>query len=310
MSTPKRIAVAGAGTLGVPVIHALVNASYPVTILTRSSKPPKLELPTNADVKYATVDYGSVDSLSDALKTHFGVVSTVTSTFVGGQTSLIEAAAAVGIKRFLPAEFGADMTNPNTRTLPVFGYKAAIEEKLKEVAAVNPEFTFTIIRNGLFLEWGLQAAFLLDARNRSGTLFDGGDRKFSTTTLTTVANAVVAVFEHLDETKNKAVYIHDTVVTQKQILRMAQRSDPNHKPWNIQNATIAETIGTAMKVLSGTPTDEELGNAMVKLIYPSVMGEGYGGDLSGKLDNKLLDLEEIDHDELEKVVANTCSQLY
>ena len=303
MSTSKRIAVAGAGSLGVPVIQALVYASYPVTILTRSTTPKNLDLAVNADVKYVTVDYKSVQSLANALQGHFGVVSTVTATSTGEQGPLIEAAAEAGIKRFIPAEFGADMMNPNTRALAVFQYKAATEEKVAELAAANPNFTYSLIMNGIFLDWGLQMAFLLDVKNRSITLFDGGESKFSTTTLATVAKAVVSVFENLEKTENRAVYIHDAVVTQKQLLEMAKRADPEKKPWDLKTATTAETRDNAMQTLAGNPTPEELGGAMVNLLYPSVLAEGYGGDFSGRTDNALLGLKGMSDEELGRVVA-------
>ncbi len=241
MSTSKRIAVAGAGSLGIQIIQALVHASYPVTILTRSATPKKLDLASNADVKYETVDYKSMQSLANALQGHFGVVSTINANSVGEQGPLIEAAVEAGIKRFIPAEFGADMKNSNTRALAVFQYKAAAAEKLAEVATANPNFTYTLITNGLLLDWGLQQAFLLDVKNRSITLFDGGERKFSTTTWATVGKAVVGVFENLEKTENRAVYIHDAVMTQKQLLEMAKSADPDKKSWDVKTATTAET---------------------------------------------------------------------
>ncbi|KAK4555224.1 hypothetical protein LTR86_007520 [Recurvomyces mirabilis] len=302
-SSTQRIAVAGAGSLGVHVIRALVAASYPVTVLTRSSQPKSLDLPSDADVKYATVDYTSVSSLTKALHNHLGVVSTITSTATGEQNPLIEAAANAGVQRFLPAEFGSNMANPKTRALPVFGYKAATEDKLIETAKANPSFTYTMVRNGAFLDWGLEYDFLLKMKEHSITIFDQGEQPFSTTTLATVAKAVVGVFEHLKETKNRAVYVQDTVITQNVLLQMAKKASGT-EDWKVERVTSEDWYQKAMAALGNSPSGEEVGKIMVDLLYPSIYTEGYGGDFSGKNDNELLGIKEMSREEVEKVVAD------
>jgi hypothetical protein len=39
---------------------------------------------------------------------------------------LVDAAVAVGVKRYLPSEYGVNTTHPNTAKLPIFGDKIAI----------------------------------------------------------------------------------------------------------------------------------------------------------------------------------------
>ncbi|KIW99483.1 uncharacterized protein Z518_11222 [Rhinocladiella mackenziei CBS 650.93] len=225
-NTKPRIAVAGAGSLGLPVILALLDAGYPVTILSRSSSPRKEGIPADRNVAYATVDYTSVESLKQALRGHVA--------------------------------------------LPVFGYKVATQTKLEEVAAKNPGFSYSVVINGPFLDWGLATGFLLDPKAHSATIFDGGDRKFSTTTLAGVAKAVVGIFSHLEQTKNRFVFVHEAVVTQNQLIELAKRRDPTG--WKIQRASTEETKANCLATISKGNQNEIMG-AMIGLIHAAVFGK-------------------------------------
>lgn len=299
----KRIAVAGAGSLGTPVVKALIDAGFAVTVLTRSSTPTKLSLGPNADVNYATVDYNSVDSLKSALQGHSGVISTMSPMSTGQQGPLVEAAKAAGVQRFLPAEYGADMSNPHARQLPVFQGKAMIGDQLIAAAASEPSFTYTLVSNGGFLDWGLEYAFLLDPKKRTATIFDDGERAFSVTTLGSVAKAVAAIFQNLDATKNRTVYIHDATITQNRLLEIAKKVDPEKKEWDVKHVSLEQTKQDAMETLGKSESQEAVMGAMVQLIWPSMVGEGYGGDFSGKTDNALLGSEGMSEKEIEEVVA-------
>ncbi|KAK5111914.1 hypothetical protein LTR62_004646 [Meristemomyces frigidus] len=304
MAEHNRIAVAGAGNLGLQVIKALVRASYPVTVLTRSLNHKPLDVDESADVKYATVDYASRSSLTTALQGHLGVVSTITSTAIGQQDTLIDAAAAAGVRRFIPAEFGSDMANPKTQVLPVYGFKAAAQAKLLEVAKFHTSFTWTAVRNGVFLDWGLQYKFLLNQQDRSITIFDDGEEPWTTTTLATVGKAVVGVFQHLDETKDRAVYIHDTVLTQKKLLQLAKAVDTaSGQEWKVDYANSEEHLKKCMDVLANNPSEEQVGQTMYGLLPLSIYTKGYGGDSSSKSDNALLGIQTMTDAEVRAVVA-------
>ncbi|KAK4940289.1 hypothetical protein LTR10_019609 [Elasticomyces elasticus] len=296
-----RIAVAGVGALGLPVVLALLEASHPVTILTRSADQKKEGIPSDANVTYATVDYKSVDSLKEALKGHFGVVSTLNITSAGDQEPLIEAAILAGVTRFIPSEFGADSTNPNVQALPFYAAKLAIQKKLAEVSAESPGFTYTIVINGPFLDWCLDRAFLsIDLKKHSATIFNGGDRKFSVTTLANVAKAVVGIFAHVELTKNRIIHVHDAVLTQHGIIALAKRRDPSD--WTLQHSSIEETKANALATFArGDP--DELWGAISGMILTAVYGEGYGAEFTGRTQNEILGVPLLTEEELEEVIA-------
>ncbi|KAJ9624615.1 hypothetical protein H2204_010797 [Knufia peltigerae] len=299
-SSSKRIAVAGVGSLGLPIVLALLQAGYSVTILTRSANTKKEGIPAGANVEYAMVDYTSVSSMKRALEGHYGVVSTLTTTSVGAQTPLIEASVQAGVSRFIPSEFGSDTTNPKSKTLPVYGDKVATQAKLAEVAAKNPSWSYTTLMNGPFFDWCLMVGFFgIDLKKHTATLYNGGDRRFSTTTLAGVGKAVVGIFAHPEETKNRTIRVHETVITQKKVIDIAQRLDPAE--WTYQAADTEELKSQAFEVLSSGKSEQIMG-AMLNFILSAVLGEGYGGEFVST-ENETLGVPLLDEAGVEKVVA-------
>jgi hypothetical protein len=123
-----------------------------VTVLSRSNKQDDL-LNTKAAVK--TVDYNSLESLKAALAGQDAVVSTIASPAVGTtQQTVLDAAYASGVKRFIPSEFGI-----NTRKLQglkvaqILGGKIKLVEDLQKKAQERKSFTWTGISNGLFFHY-------------------------------------------------------------------------------------------------------------------------------------------------------------
>lgn len=76
------------------------------------------------------------------------VISAVGLPLVKIQLPMIEAAAAAGVKRFLPSEFGYDLTIPSNSKEKVYAMKIAVADKLKEVSKAYPGFTYTFLSTG------------------------------------------------------------------------------------------------------------------------------------------------------------------
>jgi hypothetical protein len=206
-----------------------------------------------------------------------------------GQTIAIDAAIAAGVKRFLPSEFGPDLGNPQTAALtadlPIFGSKINVNKYIEEKAASNPDFTYTLVRNGAFVDWGLQKSFLVDLQSGKPRIFDGGDRPFTATTLKSTAQAVVGVLEHPNETKNRAVYVQDLVTTQNKILALAKKIAPEKtKSWEpVPTYTASIKSASDAALAKG---DHSL-PVLFEYLFVSIFGEGYGGQAK-TLDNELL----------------------
>ncbi|EIN03751.1 NAD(P)-binding protein [Punctularia strigosozonata HHB-11173 SS5] len=292
----SKVAVAGAtGNIGLPIVQQLVAAKFDVVVLSRSENPSGLP----AGVTIRKVDYESIESLTAALQGVDAVVSAVGSAALAGQIKIIDAAVAAGVKRFLPSEFGNDTEHPAVRALPVFGPKIAVQEHLKKVAAES-SLTYTFVVTAGFLDWGLQAGFLLGPlKERKAEIYDDGSQEFSATTIATIGRGIASVLQHLDETKNRTVYFHEAVVSQAKILSIAKELTPG-ETWAVTESKSAALKARADEKLAKGIFDAEVA---VSLIKYSIFGPGFDPVLR-KLDNELLGIKTISDDELRAIVKS------
>lgn len=294
MSPIKNVAIAGAsGSLGSVVFKTFVDsAKYNIRVLKHSGSSSKF--PEGTDV--VEVDYSSIDSLTAALQGQDAVISTLTTLSIDAQFTLVDAAIAAGVKRFIPSEFGSNLDNPQTRALPVFTVKVKLQEYLKEKAQSTP-LSYTFVYNNAFLDWGLQHDFILGLKTDKVTLYDGGDKPFNTTTLTSVADALVGVLEHPEETKNRAVYIKDTILTQNHLLELAKKAAPEKK-FETVNVSIAELVARSNDRLSKGLLDME---TFAPYLFQAIFTPGFGGQYE-KTDNELLGVKGKTDDDIIEII--------
>lgn len=297
-----RIALAGAtGNLGLPILTTLLDSNYTVTVLSRiGGSSSKLTPHPNLTIKEA--DFTSVASLTAALEeTHPEVlVSCLATLAIGSQNPLIDAAAAAGVKRFIPAEFGMDSVNPLCVELPVCAPKAATQRYLTERTKTHPGFSWTAIANGLFLDWCLEEGLIVDLKEHSATLYNGGEVVFSATLLRDIARAVVGVVENLDRTKDRVVYVQSACVTQGRLIRYAREKDGVE--WDVRVKDTEEVRLEGLEELKKEKPDAAA--AMLGFSLVGCLDPAYGCDFSDRLDNDLLGVKELGDMELRELVES------
>ena len=214
------------------------------------------------------------------------------------QSVLVEAAVAANVKRFLPSDFGSDIANPKTNVMPVFKLKTATHKALREAAAAKPDFTYTLVVNGAFLDWGLEKSLLLNWKDTKPKLFDGGKSLFSATTLDSIGQAVVGVLSHPEETKNRFVYVKDIDVSQSQLLEIAQKIDPG-KTW--EEPVLVDTAEVEKSSYESLAKGEVSMPVMIGFLMRVIFGPPEYGSRFVKTDNELLGVKgktEADVEEL------------
>ncbi|CAI7589786.1 unnamed protein product [Penicillium viridicatum] len=290
--TSIKVALAGAsGNLGPAVLKQLLDAGFDVTILTRQGSDKTFD--SRAHV--AQVDYESIDSLKAALSGQDAVVSTLNVGVVPLPTHLrlIDAAAATGVKRFIPSEYGCDTKNPLTARLPVFGDKIGVHEHLKNVAQQSG-LSYSVLITGPFLDWGLEHGFVLNLAGPAA-LYDGGDRRISTTTLAGIGKGIVGILNNLEATKNSTLYINEARVTQNELLELSGKSIETNvvKTTDLEQDAFAELGKPA-------PNPEIF---VPKFILRAIFGEGFGSLFdSEKLSNDLLGVKTLSKEELRGLI--------
>ncbi|CAN8100562.1 unnamed protein product [Discula destructiva] len=300
MSSINKVVIAGAtGNLGPAILEQLVAAGFQsVTVLTRKGGS-RTGFP--AGVNVAEVDYDSLDSLVTALQGQDAVVSTLAETARPAQLNLIEAAAQAGIKRYLPSEFGCNTLNAKTAALPVFAGGKVLARKVLEEKASAGRLSYTLVMTGPFLDWGLQVGFIMDVKNKKATLYDGGDRVFSATTLSDIGKAVVGVFRNPDATKNRAVYVQSAALKLNTLVAAGKKASGQPEAWTETVVKVDDVLAEAyaeMKKENPNP-----GIFAVQFILAGIYGEGYGSHFE-KLDNDLLGVKELSSAEIEQLVAS------
>jgi uncharacterized protein YbjT (DUF2867 family) len=284
------------GSLGAPILKALLDANFSVTVLAR----PESTQTYTSDVKVAKVDYSNAESLQTALQGQDAVVAAVGYTGFQQQEALFDAAIAVGVKRLIPSEYGGDPENSAVRALPVFGDKVRIEKHVK-AKTQGTKTSYTLVCNNEFFDWDLDHGFSVDIKGKKMEIFDGGDVVHTATPMDFVAKGIVGVLQHPEETKDRVVRLHGASMTQNKLLEMVQRY-AGKEGWQTPHSSTVDREKQGYELLQKDPS-----NIMpwaIAFLQASVWGERFGNNLSKNNDNELLGLKELSDAEMEEIVKS------
>ncbi|GAQ03176.1 hypothetical protein ALT_0497 [Aspergillus lentulus] len=282
MTAIQKVALLGKGFLGSAVLDQLIKSGFSVTVLTRSRSSIQ-EVP--AGVAVVEVDYASADSLEQALRGHDAVVSTINSAAFMIQKPAIDASIRAGVKRFIPADFGALTTAPEAQDLPVHARPVEIQNYLKEKAELG-ELEYTILAVGLFLEYVVSSPFVVDRVNRTAVLYDGGEHPFSTTSVASIGKAVAGALKNADATRNRVLHVHDMVLTQKKVLALAKKYNPPAEAWTESDVDAEAELADMVNQISEKGMEMPL---VLGLLKAAVFSGKYPSAYK-KVDNELLGL--------------------
>ncbi|RUS24078.1 hypothetical protein BC938DRAFT_474162, partial [Jimgerdemannia flammicorona] len=176
-------------------------------------KTAEIEKYKSVGVEVVAAEYTDPAGLVKALKGVDVVVSTVGTAVIETQISLIKAAEEAGVKRFIPSEFGSDISKIPS---PVFNHKRQISEYLRTTTL---EYTIFYTNYWLdtilfFAEWDLTAG-------KAIIIGDGNDR-FTVTHRKDVAKFVVASLSN-PKSRNAVHGTASAVVTWRELLSLAEK---------------------------------------------------------------------------------------
>lgn len=298
MSTLPTVALVGAtGNLGPAILKKLLDAGFPVRVLTRQGSTSTSSLAPHPNQTIEEVDYSSKPSIIAALSGANAVVSTLGGTSIADQHRLIDAAVETGtVTRFVPSDFGSDIFHPLNVDLPVYASKIDTAKYLEKVAEAHPSFSWTSIMNNAFWDWGMTANFLINVQGHTATLWDGGDVPFSVTRLSTVGDAVVGIMNNLEATKNKSIKIHEAVVTQNQLISYIKQVDGKEWQTTVKSTKQEEADSYAeLKKPNGN-----IGKAMMGFLAAAIWGEGRDV-FASQVENDLLGIKEVTSAQAEEI---------
>ncbi|KAF8997888.1 hypothetical protein BDQ17DRAFT_1428783 [Cyathus striatus] len=203
MSLDKiNVAVAGVTSgLGHAIATALVsNPSVTVTLLTRASTstsvPELLEPLTKQGAILRSVDYGSVEDITSALKGIHTVISTIFAPLdTTPVDNLLKAAKAAGVKRFAPSEFA--VAKEAGHSMQAYSTKISHWEDVKASG-----MEYTAFRNGIFMDYLAAGSSytgplriepgIINVKERTAQVPGTGDDKVSITALADIGKFISA----------------------------------------------------------------------------------------------------------------------
>src|SRR2546430_625441 len=128
MAIQKVVLIGAGGNLGRHILKSLVDSNFTVTVLTRQSS--TSTFPSHVTVVTIADDY-PYDQLVKAFKGQDAVVSAIAGMATPTQKSMVDAAVEAGVQRFIPAEFGSEVTPEQAAKNPIIAPKLEMRRYLQ-----------------------------------------------------------------------------------------------------------------------------------------------------------------------------------
>jgi uncharacterized protein YbjT (DUF2867 family) len=227
MSDKIPVLVAGAtGMLGFEITKKLsrqegieVRALIRPSALDNPHKQETLNALKNHGVQFVWGDLQNPNSLNDAcygVQTVISAVNGDADVMIDGQTNLIRAAEAAGVRRFIPSDYSVDYRKLDWGDHEPLNHHKAILMVLQGCK----QMSYTLILNGVFMET-LFSPFgsVFDFQKGVFKYWGDGNTEFDTTSLYDVASYTAAAA--LDEgLANQALEVAGDVLTMKQLKQL------------------------------------------------------------------------------------------
>ncbi|KAJ2991475.1 hypothetical protein NUW58_g2502 [Xylaria curta] len=272
----RNIVLVGAnGTIGAPILSALLAAGHKTTVLTRPGSNAKF--PSAVTVHVGA--YSDEDFVVRGLKDQDVLILALGFNAYDVQIPLIKAAAKAGVSYIVPCEFGSDPTHPKLNAeIQMMNVKAPFRKLIEDlgvsswIGVVNNPWVEFSIRLGLYG---------IDLKKRTAAFYDNGEVKANFTTLTRVGETLANMFALpeavLSKFKNEFVYFSSFYVSQRDFLASAMRATgTTEKDWTITSVS-SDQVLQAAKEPSADLT------ARMMTLFALVFKEGYGGDYNSKV---------------------------
>lgn len=238
-----------------------------------------------------------MSTLAPTLRGHDAVVDLTNRTATDVQL-VIDATIAAQVPRLIPSCFGIGTTHPTVRSLPHIAGKIKVQDYYEQKAREGA-LTFSAIQTGIFLELALQGGRIISLSDEQPTtLFDGGDRPLSSTSIDSIGQAVAVALTKPEETKNRFLCVQNTILTQNKLLLLAKELAPQ-RLWTVTHRDTAEMERASWEAWNaGDRTPRATAGFFVRAGF----GDGGVGAFQ-KLDNDLLMIKEYSDDELKNFLS-------
>jgi len=236
MSLQNILLVGATGRVGSAVIRALLSQKDKFTKFGAVTSPASYADPAKKakwaaleqqGVQIISVDLTDTAAMTEAFRGWDAVVAALAFPAAKVQFPIIDAAAAAGVKRFIPSEFGFDLTIPSNRAERIYAVKVAVSECLKAVAEAQMDFSYTLLAIGAYADFAFMPPYMFldyDFAGRKVTIAGDGNAEISWTSFDDSASFVVAILLHPEETKNTVVRVHGQAATWNDVIKILEEA--------------------------------------------------------------------------------------
>lgn len=291
------------------IVSSLQANGYTVSVLTNKHEASLTVGILPPGVREIPVDFLSPRSLQEALKAQDGVISCCNKFPVDMQIELLNAAVAVGVKRFVPphVEFPGHVP-PSSKFAPCLKGTETLQEAIKAMTTRCPDFSWTRVVCGALIDWMLvhaPCAQFIDIANRKATIVDSGNAPFSGTMLSDVGEAFALIFKNQGETKNRDVEISSITTTRNDLIwALKQRTTADS--WDIEKVYSEIEYKKGRIAYQATRRFE----GSIHMLTAEYFGDrSHGRAIVGGKDNKLLGVRTISVTELARQAVDEVTRL-
>lgn len=204
-------------------MRSLVAAGgFDIRIVTRSKV---TNFTSAADIQIVTVDFSSLDSISQAFEGCDVVVNAMGDRVSNEHVSVLRAAISAGVKRYVPSQWGNTPRTDATLAIPFMRKKLEIAE-LTEKAALDGKISFTSFSGGPWIEYVMTWDTMMSVPKGTFYVHEFPDFEIGLTSRALFGNALVAALQKLEDTKNKYLYIELVRLSQNRALQLTKEALP------------------------------------------------------------------------------------
>lgn len=275
----RRIVLVGAtGSLGSRVLEALLDSGiHHISIIIR----PENSRAFDNRVTVHRVDLDDVAFLTRCLVNQDVLIMSLNPESYAKQIPLIQAAAAARVPYVVPTEYGSDPTHERlNREI----FLAEIQKPFRALIEELGASSWIGVVNGLFFDFNVRNGFWgLDIPNRKVTLYDEGQVKINTSTLSWVGISLARFFsmpeEFVRKHRNNWIFFSSFLVSQRDVLESAKRvTGTTEADWEVVSVDAKLAAQEAKRNM-----EREDQMAVFSLLFALTFQEGYGSDFSDRL---------------------------
>ena len=218
MSRPLILLAGSTGKLGTRIAAALVRRGARVRALVRpTSEPEAIAAVRDLGVAIVTADYRSATSLSNACSNVSCVISALSGlreVIVEAQSTLLDAAVAAGVPRFIPSDYAIDFVKQPEGWNRNLDLRREFHERLDRAPIAA-----TSILNGMFTDMLTGQAPIVLFRFKRVMYWENADQPMDFTTIDDTAEYAAAAA--LDASTPRYLRIAGDTVTARELVEIA-----------------------------------------------------------------------------------------